>query len=449
MDENNIMTKEKLIKYFFKAKSFKIESKTQIKSDHSLVAPIKLDLKEILSYPNSREIIIENMVNSIKQNFEQIDAVAGLSPVGIPFTYLVANKMKVPMTYVRNKLIDNDKDGRFAVEGVIRENEKVVIVGNEIRTGQRLLDTINILKSKGAQVIGCMTIIDYKIEGTAQKFEEIGVKLVSLFDLKDVIQVGLEHKLIREAQLSIINDWRADLFNWVKLERKKIKDLISETKANVVEVFLNLGLVEFHIDNPMKFNSNILSPVYIDTKKLLSFPAERDYVYRTMLDVVKNNIDLKQIDLVVGEASSGIAPATWIAEELRKPMVYMSDDEQDMECDEDLIEGKVELGDSVLLVDDVLGTGFGSANVINRLHKFGSVIRNFVCIVDYSIPYSKQLMEDYEHINVHSVISLGDLLNACESQGSLTSEDKQSIIEWIYDPQEWTRQYLIEKNNKN
>lgn len=439
-----IISKEDLIKYLFKSKAFKIEGRTQIKIDTSLIAPIRLDLKEILSYPNSREIIIDNLVKHIKDNFKQVDAVGGLSPVGIPFTYLVANKMKVPMVYVRNKLFSSKKDGQFTVEGVVKPNEKLVIVGNEIRTGQRLIDTIKILRDKGANVVGCLTVVDYNIEGTAEKFKDIGVKLISLFNLKDVLKVGVEHKYIREKELGIINDWRSDLYNWIKLEKKKIKDLINDTRSNVVEVFLNLELVTLHLDNPLRFNSNILSPIYIDTKKLLSFPAERDYVYKTMLDVVRNNIDLNQIDLIVGEVSSGIAPATWIAEELKKSMVYICEGELD-DCDEDSLGNNLNNGDSVLLVDDVLGTAYGSSIVINKLHKFGTMIRNFVCIVDYGIPYAKQLMEDYEHININSVISLTDLLDAFEAQGNLTKEQKQSILEWISDPLEWTRNF---KSNK-
>ena len=418
--------------------SLKIADTQPFKVSKNSLAPLKLDIREVISYPSKRDKISQLLINEITNNFgKDYDVFAGLSPVGIPFTYLIANKLKMPMIYVRDKEI-NSIDGRYSVEGIIKENDKIILLINEMRSGNRIIDAIKILHKRGAKVIGCVSLIDYNLCDKS-KFDELGVKCSSLFNLNDVLNLGL----VTEEQKQSITEWKNNYDAWVVHQKNKLEDKIKEIKKNVIEIFINLGLVEFHLSNPLKFK-HIYSPVIIDTKKLLSYPAERDFVFNSMLELLKEKINFDKIDLIVGEASSGIAPATWIAENLRKPMIYVHDDSDTFS---DIIEAKIKNNDHVLLVDDVIGTGGGTLNAIQRIEQLGGVVRNFASIVDYGLMHAKQLL-GYENVMINSVITLEELLEAAEEQSLITEEEKQVVLDWMQDPFTWSQKLSNQNLNE-
>jgi len=423
------MDKNELIKTLAQIGSLKITSSKAFRVSHSSLAPIKLDVREVITFPDKREDIVQLLIEAISSKFDHnYDLLAGLSPVGIPFTYLVANKLKMPMIYVRDREI-NSIDGRYSVEGITKEDDRIILFTNEVRSGRRILDAIKILKKRGAKIVGCVSLLDYGLCDKT-KFSEENIELISLFNIDDVLNL----ESLTTEQKQSISEWRTDYDAWVVHQREKMENKIKQIKKDVIEVFINLGLVEFHISNPLKFRQ-VYSPVIIDTKKLLSYPAERDFVFNAMLELLKEKINFDKVDLIVGEASSGIAPATWIAENLRKPMIYVHDDGDSMS---DIIEAKIKNNDHVLLVDDVIGTGGGTLNAIQRIEQLGGVVRNFASIVDYGLAHAKQLLR-YENIVINSVITLSELLDAAEDQQLISEEDKQVVLDWIQDPFEWSK----------
>ncbi len=122
----------------------------------------------------------------------------------------------------------------------------------------------------------------------------------------------------------------------------------------VSETLLELQAVQLRTKPPFRWVSGILSPIYTDNRILMSYPKHRDFIVGSFIKMIKKN----KIEFFgfAGTATAGIPWASWIAQKMKKPMVYVRSQSKD-HGKENQVEGKVEAGKKYIVVEDLISTG--------------------------------------------------------------------------------------------
>lgn len=175
-------------------------------------SPIYCDNRLSLSYPQIRTAIKDGLVQAIRDNFFNAEAIAGVATAGIPQGALVADALNLPFLYVRSKPKDHGMEN--LIEGKITKGQKVVVVEDLISTGGSSLKVVEALRKDGAQVLGMISIFNYGFDVATRNFQEANVSLVSLSDFSHLLAYALEQKYITEEQLTSLKAWRVDPAGW-------------------------------------------------------------------------------------------------------------------------------------------------------------------------------------------------------------------------------------------
>lgn len=133
--------------------------------------------------------------------------------------------------------------------------------------------------------------------------------------------------------------------------------------------------------------SGILSPIYCDNRVTLSYPSIRSFIKEQFAEVIRHKIGMP--DLIAGVATGGIAQGALVAEVLGLPFAYVRTTKKDHGLT-NLIEGKVEARQSVVVVEDLISTGKSSLEVVNALKEAGCTIKGMVAIFTYNIPLAEK-----------------------------------------------------------
>ena len=137
--------------------------------------------------------------------------------------------------------------------------------------------------------------------------------------------------------------------------------------------------------------SGIKSPIYCDNRVTLSFPGIRTYIRDQFVAAISEKIG--KPDLIAGVATGGIAQGALVAEEMGLPFAYVRTTKKDHGLTNQ-IEGKVEAGQSVVVVEDLISTGGSSLEVVAALREAGCVIRGMVAIFTYNLPKAEKGFAD-------------------------------------------------------
>ncbi len=131
--------------------------------------------------------------------------------------------------------------------------------------------------------------------------------------------------------------------------------------------------------------SGIKSPIYCDNRITLSFPEIRTFIREQFCAAINDH--LGTVDLIAGVATGGIAQGALVAQQIDLPFVYVRTTKKDHGLT-NLIEGKVEAGQRVVVVEDLISTGKSSLEVVEALRQAGCVISGMVAIFTYNLPVS-------------------------------------------------------------
>ena len=208
-------------------------------------------------------------------------------------------------------------------------------------------------------------------------------------------------------------------------------DIMKETAS----ILLEIQAVKLNPAEPFTYASGIKSPIYCDNRMILSFPDKRAKIISFFLEVIKqNNL---QFDIVCGIATAGIPHAALIAEKLGKPMIYARSEAKD-HGRKNQIEGKLERGQKVLMVEDLISTGGSSINAVNAVREAGGIVENCVAIFTYEMEKAKKAFSDSATgCKLSTLSNFSALVETAAESGYITAEQKEIILEWNKNPEEW------------
>ncbi|MCL6221344.1 orotate phosphoribosyltransferase [Streptococcus dysgalactiae subsp. equisimilis] len=175
-------------------------------------SPIYTDNRITLSYPETRNLIENGFVDTIKDHFPEVEVIAGTATAGIPHGAIIADKMSLPFAYIRSKPKDHGAGNQ--IEGRVLKGQKMVIIEDLISTGGSVLDAAEAAKREGADVLGVVAIFTYELPKASQNFEEAGVQLITLSTYSDLIQVAKEKGYITADGLQLLQKFKEDQENW-------------------------------------------------------------------------------------------------------------------------------------------------------------------------------------------------------------------------------------------
>jgi orotate phosphoribosyltransferase len=204
-------------------------------------------------------------------------------------------------------------------------------------------------------------------------------------------------------------------------------------KEQVAEILLKIKAVTLSPNKPYKFTSGIISPIYCDNRLLMSYPEERLKIRDFFIETIKdNNINF---DIIAGTATSGIPHAAWLADKLEKPMIYVRAKAKE-HGKENLIEGKLEKGQKVLVIEDLFSTGGSSAFVVKALQDAGCLVEFCLAIFSYEL---KQINENFTRLNCTPIAlsNFSTLIDIAVKNNYIKEKDKKKVLEWSKDPWKW------------
>jgi orotate phosphoribosyltransferase len=217
---------------------------------------------------------------------------------------------------------------------------------------------------------------------------------------------------------------------------------MSEVSQRVAEILLSTESIAVYKDKPYVFVSGRISPVYIDCRRLLSFPAERDYIVTHMAKTAETDIGLDKIDVVAGGETAGIPYAAFVAHIIKKPMIYIRKQPKGYGGTKQ-IEGILEPGKRVLMVEDLITDGLSKLRFNIGVRGAGAKMTHCLCVFDYASDRLNQ-HEGKEAlakngIELHALANWDDVLDTGISKKYFTGGQNEQIIDFLKDPENWGR----------
>ena len=211
----------------------------------------------------------------------------------------------------------------------------------------------------------------------------------------------------------------------------------AETGRTTARILLEIEAVHFRPDDPFILTSGRASPVYIDCRKIISFPRARRKVIDMAVETIERAIGFEALDAVAGGETAGIPYAAWIAERLGLPMLYVRKKPKGFGRGAQ-IEGAMPEGCRTLLVEDLATDGGSKLNFIRAIRDGGGRIAHALVVFHYGIfPQSVESLAA-EGVRLHGLATWWDVLAAAEETGALDAKGLSQVRAFLENPEGWS-----------
>lgn len=199
---------EKVAKILLELNAISLNTKTLFKYASGIMSPVYTDCRVLMAYPEKRREIRDFYIEAIKESGVKFDVVAGTATAGIPHAAWIADKLNLPMVYVRGKAKDHGKEN--LMEGIIQKGQKVIVIEDLISTGDSAINSVNAVRSAGGEVSYVFSIITYGLSKADQAFSENNLKLISLTNFAEVLELAEKLDYINKEDIKIISAWMSN-----------------------------------------------------------------------------------------------------------------------------------------------------------------------------------------------------------------------------------------------
>ncbi|GFN30429.1 orotate phosphoribosyltransferase [Paenibacillus xylaniclasticus] len=173
-----------------------------------LKSPIYCDNRLTMAYPAIRELIADGFAAIIRERYPNAEVIAGTATAGIPHAAWVAQKLGLPMAYIRDKAKGHGKQNQ--IEGRIAEGQNVVVIEDLISTGGSSLKAAIAVQEAGAKVNAVLAIFSYQFAQATEAFANAGIPLETLSNYSALIEVAVEIGKVQQADIAALQSWRED-----------------------------------------------------------------------------------------------------------------------------------------------------------------------------------------------------------------------------------------------
>jgi orotate phosphoribosyltransferase len=217
---------------------------------------------------------------------------------------------------------------------------------------------------------------------------------------------------------------------------------MSDAGNRIGEMLLETGAIAYYKERPFVFVSGRISPVYIDCRRLLSFPEAREAIIVEMARKADSAIGRDAIDVVAGGETAGIPYAALVAQKLGKPMIYIRKQPKGYGGTKQ-IEGILEADKRVLLVEDLITDGMSKLRFNIGIRGAGSKMTDCLCVFEYGsdeLNLHEGKVNLAEHgIASHALANWDHVLSAGRGKNYLSDDATRQILDFLKDPENWGR----------
>lgn len=198
------------------------------------------------------------------------------------------------------------------------------------------------------------------------------------------------------------------------LERKIAKNL------------LEIEAVALRPNDYFTWTSGIKSPIYCDNRITMSYPKIRREIAAGLSEVIKKNFP--EVEVLAGTATAGIPHAAWVSEVLDLPMIYVRDSAK-KHGKTNQIEGRLQEGQKVVIIEDLISTGLSSLKVAKALEEAGAVVLGVVAIFSYELKKAQDAFEA-DKVEYYTLTNYNFLIEEAVASNYIKQEDVEKLLEW-------------------
>ncbi|UOD49526.1 orotate phosphoribosyltransferase [Orrella daihaiensis] len=209
--------------------------------------------------------------------------------------------------------------------------------------------------------------------------------------------------------------------------------------SDAVDTLLSLNAVLVWRDRPFVYTTGWASPVYVDCRKLMSEPKRRQLLMDHAANMIHDRLNGK-IDVIAGIETAGIPFASWLADRLSLPMVYVRKKAVGWGLNAQ-IEGDLPPKARCLVVDDLTTDGLSKIGTANALRRAGATVSDVFVVFNYDIyPQSRQAFKE-QGITLHALATWADVFSQTKARSYFSPEQAKVIKQFLADPIAWSARH--------
>ncbi len=210
---------------------------------------------------------------------------------------------------------------------------------------------------------------------------------------------------------------------------------MENAQIEVAKRLLAIDTIKIQPDIPFTWASGWKSPIYCDNRKVLSFPDTRTFICNEFVKLVREKYP--NAEAIAGVATGAIAHGVLVAEVLQLPFIYVRSKPKGHGL-ENLIEGDIQPGTKVVVIEDLISTGGSSISAAEAIRDFGAEVLGMLAIFTYNFPLAAQNFKD-ANIEITTLSNYNLLLQVAYEAGEITDSQLESLNNWRKNPETWGR----------
>ncbi|KGL40951.1 orotate phosphoribosyltransferase [Listeria newyorkensis] len=205
------------------------------------------------------------------------------------------------------------------------------------------------------------------------------------------------------------------------------------TEKQVAEQLLKIKAVFLQPNDPFTWASGIKSPIYCDNRLTLGFPKTRQFISKALAEKIETAFP--DVEVLAGTATAGIPHAAWASDLLDLPMVYVRSKAKE-HGKGNQIEGPIEKGQKVVVIEDLISTGGSSITAVEALREAGCEVLGIAAIFTYGLEKGRTLL-GAANVEVAALTNYETLLEVALDEGYVSEGDMATLKEWNKAPEQW------------
>ncbi|HET7360782.1 MAG TPA: orotate phosphoribosyltransferase [Salinimicrobium sp.] len=211
--------------------------------------------------------------------------------------------------------------------------------------------------------------------------------------------------------------------------------LDKETAKKTAELLLQIKAIKLEPQDPYTWASGWKSPIYCDNRVILSYPPIRNYVRENLAKQIEKLYG--KADVIVGVATGAIGIGMLVAEYMSLPFAYVRP-EAKKHGRKNQIEGKIEVGHTAVVIEDLISTGKSSLNAVKALEEANIHVKGLMAIFSYGFEASEKNFKTGK-VEFHTLSDYEHLIQVAQKTNYIGSEEAGVLQEWRRDPENWKK----------
>jgi len=208
------------------------------------------------------------------------------------------------------------------------------------------------------------------------------------------------------------------------------------TAKKTAELLLQIKAIKLQPEEPFTWASGWKSPIYCDNRVTLSYVMIRNYVRENLAKIISEKHG--QPDVIAGVATGAIAIGVLVAQELGVPFIYVRP-EPKKHGRQNQIEGFLDSGQNVVVVEDLISTGKSSLNAVKALKDAGARVIGMVAIFNYGFPVAEKNFKEC-HLDLTTLSDYENLIEQALETNFISTKQVTTLKSWREDPGDWNAQ---------